>query len=71
MTVAELKAELQRIKENLCDIEDMHAFTYGKTSIHIGGAKAHQTQLEFEEECRTLNEQIVGIEKELKTRGTS
>lgn len=69
MTIEELKAELNRIKDNLCDLEEMHAFTFGKTSVHIGAEKAQNLQLEFEGECRMHNEQIAEIEKTLKARG--
>jgi len=68
MTMEELKAELKRLKDNLCDLEDMHAFTFGKTMVHIGSEKAQNMQIEFEEECRMLNERIAKIEKELKAR---
>jgi len=68
MTVEELKAELARLKDNLCDIEDMHLFTFAKTSAHIGSEKAYNMQLEFEDECKLINEQIAEIEKELKAR---
>lgn len=69
MTIEELKAELERVKDSLCDLEEMHAFTFGKTSVHIGAEKAQNMQLEYEEECRTSNEQIGKIEKALKARG--
>lgn len=69
LTVEELKAELKSLKDNLCDLEDMHAFTFGKTSVHMGSEKAQNIQIEFEEECRQINERIAGIEKELKARG--
>lgn len=69
MTIDELKAELKRLKDSLCDIEDMHAFTFGKTSVHIGAEKAQNMQLEYEEECRLHNEQIAKIEALLKARG--
>ncbi|MBI5205398.1 MAG: hypothetical protein HZA11_10820 [Nitrospirae bacterium] len=68
MTVEELKAELKRLKDNLCDLEDMHSFTFGKTSVHIGSEKAQNMQIEFEEECSMLNERVAEIEKELKAR---
>lgn len=68
MTTEELEAELKRLKENLCDLEDMHAFTFVKTSVHIGAEKAQNMQAEFEEECRLYNEKIAEIEKVLKTR---
>ena len=68
MTIEELKAELERLKDNLCDFEDMHAFTFQKTSVHIGAEMAHNMQAEFEEECRKYQEQIGEIEKELKDR---
>ena len=69
MTVDELKAELRRLRISLCDIEDMHTFTIGKTSVHIGGEKARKMQEEFEGECRAHNGKIAEIEKELKARG--
>jgi hypothetical protein len=68
MTTEELKAELARLKSNLCDLEDMHSFTFG-TSVHIGAEKAQNMQLEYEEECRLYNGRIAEIEKSLKARG--
>jgi oligoendopeptidase F len=68
MSVEELRAELKRLKDNLCDLEDTHSFAFGKTSVHIGAEKAQSMQTEFEEECREYNEYIAEIEKELKTR---
>lgn len=69
MTAEELKAELKKLKDNLCDLDDMHSFTFGKTSVHIGSEKAQNMQIEFEEECRMMNKRIAEIEKELKARG--
>jgi hypothetical protein len=69
MSAEELKSELKRLKDSLCDLEDMHSFALGKTSVHIGAEKAQNMQVEFEEECRRLNERITEIEKELKARG--
>jgi hypothetical protein len=69
MSIDELKAELKRLKDNLCDIEDLHAFTFGKTSVHIGAEKAQNMTAEYEEECRLHNEQIAAIEKALKAKG--
>ncbi len=69
MTVDELKAELKRLKDSLCDIEDLHSFTFGKTSVHIGAEKAQHMAEEYEEDCKLHNEQIAVIEKELKARG--
>lgn len=68
LTVEELKAMLKDLKDNLCDLDDMHSFTFGKTSVHIGSEKAQNMQIEFEEECSMLNERIAEIEKELKAR---
>ncbi len=68
MTVEELKAELKRLKDNLCDFEDMHSFTFQKTTVHIGGEKAQNMQIEFEEECRKYKAQIAEIERELKAK---
>ncbi len=67
-TVEELKAERERVRENLRDLEDMHSFSLGKTSVHIGAEKAQTMQVEFEEECRICNEEIAELEKELKRR---
>ena len=69
MTIEELRAELKRLKDSLCDLEDMHSFTFGKTTVHIGAEKAQNLQAEFEEECRAHNEQITEIEKLLKAKG--
>ncbi len=69
MTIDELNAELKRLKDNLCDLEDMHAFTFGKTSVHIGAEKAQNLTAEYEEECKLFNEQIAAVEKALKAKG--
>ncbi len=69
MTRDELKAERERLKDNLCDLEEMHSFTFVKTSVHIGAEKAQNMQAEFEEECRVYNERIALIDEALKERG--
>ncbi len=69
MSIDELKIELNRLKDNLCDLEDMHTFTFGKTSVHIGAEKAQNLTQEYEDECRLFNEQIAAVEKLLKTKG--
>jgi hypothetical protein len=69
MTVDELKAELKRLKDSLCDIQDLHAFTFGKTSVHIGAEKAQNMATEYEEDCRLHNERIAEVEKALKAKG--
>ena len=69
MTIDELRAELKRLKDNLCDLEDIHTFTFGKTSVHIGAEKAQNLTTEYEEECRLFNEQIAAVEKILKAKG--
>jgi hypothetical protein len=69
MSVDELKAELKRLKDSLCDIEDLHAFTFGKTSVHIGAEKAQNMAAEYEEDCKLHNEQIAAVEKLLKASG--
>lgn len=71
MATEELRAELARLKDNLCDIEDMHSFTFQKTSLHIGAEKAQNMQAEFEDECREHNEKIAEIQRILKARGAS
>lgn len=69
MSIEELKAELKKLKDNLCDIEDLHAFTFGKTSVHIGAEKAQNMATEYEEDCKRYNEEIAAIEKALKAKG--
>ena len=54
MTIEELRAELERLKDSLCDFEDMHSFTFQKTTVHIGAEMAQNMQAEFEEECREV-----------------
>lgn len=68
MTIDELKEKLKKLKDNLCDLEDMHSFTFGKTSLHIGAEKAQNMQTEFEEECKIYAEQIAEVEKALQAR---
>ncbi len=68
MTIDELRAELKRLKDNLCDLEDLHSFTFGKTSVHIGAEKAQNLTAEYEEECRMFNEQIAAMEKMLRAK---
>ncbi len=68
MTADELRAELKRLKDNLCDLKDVHAFTFGKTSVHIGAEQAQNMAVEYEEECRRYNERIAAIERALGTR---
>ena len=68
MTTDELKEKLKKLKENLCDLEDLHTFTFGKTSLHIGAEKAQNMQTEFEEDCKIYAKQIAEIEKALQAR---
>ena len=69
MSTEELQSELARLKDNLCDLEDMHSFTFGKTTVHIGAEQAQNMQEEFEQECRQHAQSIGEIEQELKRRG--
>ncbi len=69
MTIDELKAELKRLKDNLCDVEDLHSFTFGKTSVHVGAEKAQNMTAEYEEECKMFNDRIAAVEKLLKAKG--
>lgn len=69
MTDEELKTELKRLRDNLCDLEDMHSFTFGKTSVHIGAEKAQNLQSAFEQECALFNGKIAEIEDLLQRRG--
>ena len=69
MSIDELKVELKRLKDQLCDIEDLHAFTFGKTSVHIGAEKAQNMATEYEDDCKRYNDQIAAVEKALKAKG--
>ncbi len=69
MSIEELQAELARLEENLCDLEDTHNFTFGKTTVHIGAEQAQAMQEEYEEECRVHNEQMAAIRALLKAKG--
>ena len=68
MTVDELTEELRRLKDNLCDLEEVHSFTFGKTSVHIGAEKAQNLQEEYEQECKEQVERIREIERVLKAK---
>ena len=69
LSIDQLKDELRRLKDNLADLEEMHAFTFGKTTVHIGAEQAQNMQLEYEEECKAHNERISALERLLKERG--
>ncbi len=65
----QLKAELKKLRDELCDMEDIHSFTFQKTQVHISAEKASNMQAEFDEECGQYRERIALIEKELLKRG--
>jgi hypothetical protein len=69
MTAEELRAELVRLQDNLCDLEETHHFTFSKTTVHIGAEQAEGMQQEFEEECRLYREQIAAVERLLRSSG--
>jgi hypothetical protein len=69
-SIEKLRAELLRLKDRLRDVEDMHAFTFGKTSAHIGGKAANAMTAEYEAECLQFNQRIAAIESALKTKAT-
>ena len=66
MTAEELRAELRRLRAALCDIEDMHVFTFGKTTAHIGAETAQRMQEEYEEERNALLARIEPLEDRLR-----
>ena len=39
LSLEELKAERQKLQDSLCDLEEMHVFTFSRTSVHIGAEK--------------------------------
>ncbi len=69
MSTEQLKAELERLKDELCDLEDVHSFTFQKTLVHMSAEKVGNMQAEFEEECREYKERMARIEKVLSERG--
>ncbi len=69
MTDEELKRELKRLKDNLCDLEDLHSFTFVKTSVHIGAERAQSMQDEYDQECMEYKTRIAAVEEELRARG--
>lgn len=69
LSVEELRTELKRLKENLCDLEETHTFTFSKTTVHIGAERAQAMQEEYEEECRVFSGQIAKLEGILKAKG--
>ena len=71
MSIDELKAERQNLQESIEDAEQMHSFTFDKSSVHISATKVGEMQDEFEEEVREYREKIAEIDKLLKERGES
>ncbi|MHB8845370.1 MAG: hypothetical protein ACYC7L_11570 [Nitrospirota bacterium] len=69
MSVEELRTELRRLKDNLCDLDETHTFTFSKTTVHIGAERAQAMQEEYEEECRLFSSQIAKLEGILKAKG--
>jgi len=69
LSVEELQAELKRLKDNLCDLEETHSFTFGRTTVHIGAEQAQSMQEEYEKERSLYNEQMAVIEALLRARG--
>ena len=69
LSVVELHAELRRLKENLADLEETHAFTFGRTTVHIGAEQAQSMQEEHENECGECRALIMMIEELLKGKG--
>ncbi len=69
MSVEELEAELAKLKESLCDLEETHNFTFGRTTVHIGAERAQAMQEEYEAECALYSGQIAKIEGILKVKG--
>ena len=68
-SVEELRQELKRLKDNLCDLEETHSFTFEKTTVHIGAEQAQSMQEEYEKERSLYNEQMAVIEALLRARG--
>jgi|OpeIllAssembly_1097287.scaffolds.fasta_scaffold235016_2 hypothetical protein len=66
LTAEELRAELQRVRGGLSDIDDMHVFTFGKTTAHIGAETAQRMQEEYEQERNELLALIETLESRLR-----
>ncbi len=66
MSAAELRKELERLRASLCDLQEMHDYTFGKTNAHIGAEMANNMQAEYEEECSEHEKKMAVIEQLLK-----
>ena len=64
-----LRAELTRLEENLRDLEETHAFTFCRTSVHIGAEQAQSIQEAYEDERAACRKRISEIERALRGRG--
>ena len=69
MTSDELREELRRTREYLEDYEEMHAFTFTKTSVHISATKVDEIQKDHEDETKEYKDKINEIERLLRERG--
>ena len=69
LTIVELQTELRRLKDNLQDLEETHAFMFCRTTAHIGAEQARSMQDEHDEECRESRMRIARIDEILKMRG--
>jgi hypothetical protein len=67
LTGEEVHAELRRLRATLADVEDMHLFTFGKTTAHIGAETAQHMQEEYEQERADLLARIEALERRLRS----
>ena len=67
LTGEEVHAELRRLRAALADAEDMHLFTFGKTTAHIGAETAQRMQEEYEQERADLLARIEALERRLRS----
>ena len=70
MTRNELLAERRHLQDALCDIEDMHHFTFGKTTAHIGAETAQQMQEAYEQERKELVAAIARVDELMARSGS-
>jgi len=69
MSREELRAELERLMGELSDLEDTHAFTFGKTTVHIGAEHAQSMQEEFDAESAAGRGKISLVQRLLAEKG--
>jgi len=64
MSLQELQEELQRLKENLEEVEEEKFFVLGQSGFHVSGGKVKQ----YEQEILELQAKIKEVERLIKEK---